>query len=95
MGPDVFDGFGPETYTLPRNSSAGDALLGDYTAYVRPYNTSFETDWTLTATVNDEVVWIEEGTFEAQALESPFPYSSTFSTSGAGESYSLDFQVSR
>lgn len=96
MGDDVTDGFGPESYTLLRSSSVGDAMLGDYTAFVRPFNTSTETEWTLTATINGEVVWIEEGYFEAQAPKSfSSIISSTSSASGTSDSYSFDFQVSR
>lgn len=90
MSEDVTDGFGPESYTLFADQSDGDAVLGDYTAFVRPANTSFETEWTLTATVNGEVVWIEEGFFEAQAFDSSF-FSSTYSSSGGIDSSSFDF----
>lgn len=60
---------------------------------MRPFDISNETEWTLTATVNGEVVWIEEGIFEA--FESPYTINSTSFTSSAGDSYSFDFEVGR
>lgn len=82
---DDITGTGPETYVVYSGQS-GDAMLGDYTAFVRPSSTMVrdnertlgsDTVWTLTARVNGEVLWIKEG-FYAGGTSSSNSFSYTF-----------------
>lgn len=43
----------------------GDAVLGEYTAFVIGYSTPIDTTWTLTARSEGEVLWVEQGMFAA------------------------------
>lgn len=61
---DNTDGFGPENYIV-YNGLSEDAALGEYTIQVRLASSFIETAWTLTASINDDIVWVEEGGFAA------------------------------
>lgn len=67
---DNTDGFGPETYVV---YGGDESAVGDYTAQVWTGHAESDTTWTLTATVNGEVAWVEEGLF------SPVVYSDDYS----------------
>lgn len=61
---DITRGFGPENYVVYNGLSEADTL-GEYTAQVRFYGSYVATNWTLIASINDDIVWVEEGEFAA------------------------------
>lgn len=58
----------------------GDAMLGEYRIFARSGYTEFPNDWTITATVAGEVVWVEQGVLE-------FMYSSDSSYTATDSQY--------
>lgn len=59
-------GLGPENFMVYSGLNIeDDAVLGDYIARVSLFFTEMDTTWTLTARIHDEVIWVEEGSFEA------------------------------
>lgn len=59
---DDTEGFGPENYIM-FNGLSEDAAIGEYIVQVRLSSSYVETTWTLTARINDDIVWVEEGDF--------------------------------
>lgn len=62
-----------ETYAM-YNGQTGDAMLGEYTVHVRQQY-SMAADWTVTATVDGEVVWTKHGSFTGDGLHPTDDYS--------------------
>lgn len=53
---------------------SGDAMLGEYSVFVRRDTAPSATSWTLTATIDGAVVWVEEGVFEGSTSDTDFLY---------------------
>lgn len=66
---DNTDGFGPENYVV-YNGLSEEAALGEYSIQVRLASSFIDTTWTLTASINDDIVWVEEGDFAASTSSS-------------------------
>lgn len=85
---DNTSGFGPENYIVYSGLNlAEDAVLGDYVARASLFYTQTDTAWTLTASVNGVVEWVEEGIFEALSAnfggeETSDPYTVTVDSYG-------------
>lgn len=59
-------GYGPENYVVYSGlDSAKDAVLGEYSAKVFFGYAEKDTKWTLTARVDNNVVWVKEGEMES------------------------------
>lgn len=64
------EGFG-ETY---RVYGGDESAIGVYSARVSTDNAQADTTWTLTATVNGEVAWVEEGSYISSFSSENFSY---------------------
>lgn len=56
------------------NGLSEDAVLGEYVIQVRLSSSYVKTTWTLTARINDDIIWVEQGDFEPDS-SSPAPIS--------------------
>lgn len=61
--------FGPDVYVLSSGLNVDEhAVLGDYVAQADLYYAhNGDAAWTMTARINDEIQWVEEGVFEGMS----------------------------
>lgn len=79
-------GFGPETYLL---FGGDESAIGEYSAQIWTPSAETDTAWTLTARVNGEVAWVEEGLYFPVA----FSYGSPYDLSDSSDSLTDVFTV--